>query len=64
MRYLATVVYEDGSTTKLFAKKEDAEGWLDSENNNLEHTTTVTVYDDTTQDVWKITETYIYTQGE
>lgn len=61
MRYIATIVYKDGSSSKLFSKQKDAENWLDSENNNLENETYVTVYDDHGFGEWKLVETYPYT---
>ena len=44
MKYVATVEYADGSKSMSFKKLNDAENWLDSENNNLEYGDAVPQY--------------------
>jgi len=59
MKYLATIKQTYESTSKIFDTQEKAEDWLDSQNNNLEHTTIVTVYDDQ----WHVIKSYEYTSS-
>lgn len=59
MKYIATILYKDGSVSKMFSTTAEAEQWLDENNSNLEHTTIIEEYD---QNWWKIGG-FIYTQG-
>ena len=60
MKYLGTIKQHYDSSSRTFDTQKDAESWLDSQNNNAEHTTVVTIYDDN----WEIVRSYIYTKGE
>ena len=60
MKYLATIKQHYDSSSQTFKTEKEAISWLDSQNNNAEHTTIVTVYDDD----WKEIDSYIHTQGE
>ena len=46
MKYKATIYYETGPYSQNFRTINEAAQWLDSENNNLENTTTIESYDD------------------
>ena len=60
MKYLATIKCHYDSESRSFNKEEDAKSWLDSVNNNMEHTTTITILDDN----WKVIGSYDYTLGK
>lgn len=60
MKYLATIKQHYDSSSRTFNSQKEAESWLDSQNNNAEHTTVVTIYDDN----WKEVDSYVYTQGD
>ena len=59
MKYLATIKLAYDSSSKSFNEQKEAESWLDSQNNNDEHTASVIIFDDS----WKEIDSYIYTQG-
>ena len=60
MHYLATIKMHYDSSSMMFPTEKEAKEWLDSQNNNLEHTTIVTIYDDK----WNEIGSYVYTEGE
>ena len=60
MKYLATIKQHYDTSSRSFDTEKEAQSWLDSQNNNAEHTTVITTYDDN----WKEVESYVYTQGE
>ena len=60
MKYLATIKQYYDSSSKSFDSEDKAKEWLDSQNNNAERTTTITIYDDN----WKEIGSYIHTQGK
>mgnify|MGYP006896768932 CR=1 FL=1 len=60
MQYLATIVYGNDETTMMFKNKGKAQQWLDENNNNLEHTTIISEYDDN----WNFVSSYEYTKGK
>ena len=60
MKYLATIKQHYDSSSRMFNSQKEAESWLDSQNNNAEHTTVVTIYDDN----WKEVDSYVHTQGD
>lgn len=57
MKYLATIQFKYGSSSMSFRTQKEAESWLDSQNNNLEHTSIITVYNDN----WEEIDSYVYT---
>ena len=59
MRYLATIKYGADSWSQLFNTADEAEQWLDENNNNLEHTAVVDELDDN----GKIVDGYVYNKG-
>ena len=59
MKYIATILFADGSMSKTCSTAAEAQQWLDENNNNLEHTTIIDEYDN---NWWKVGG-YIYTQG-
>ena len=59
MRYLATIKLGTDSSSKTFSTIKEAKDWLDSQNNNLEHTTIISELDDR----WRITDWFYYTDG-
>ena len=60
MKYLATIKQHYDTSSKSFKSKKEAEDWLNSQNNNYEYTTVITVYNDK----WEEVDSYIYTMGE
>lgn len=60
MTYVGTIKFGQDTSSRSFKTDKEARTWLDSENNNLEHTTIITVYDDE----WKEISSYVYTEGE
>lgn len=58
MKYFATIKVNDGSFSTMFKTQEEAETWLDAQNNNYEHASTVTIYNDN----WEETDSYAYTK--
>ena len=60
MKYLATVYFPNGMHSEEFPTVREAEGWLDSQNNNLERLTTVQEIDDTGNEV----DWFVYTEGQ
>ena len=46
MQYIATIFLDVGSKSQTFASIQSAAEWLDSENNNHEHTSMIETYDD------------------
>ena len=41
MHYKATIYFDNGPISRIFPTTAEAARWLDSENNNLEYTTTI-----------------------
>ena len=60
LKYLATIKNFYDSTTMMFATEKEATQWLDENNNNLEHTTIISKYDDN----WNLITSYEYTKGK
>lgn len=60
MHYLATIINKYDRTTMMFKSISKAEEWLDSNNNNLEHTTLIEEYDDN----WNKIGGFVYTEGK
>ncbi len=59
MRYLATIKLGTDSSSKTFDTIKAAKDWLDSQNNNLEHTTIISELDKS----WHIVDWFYYTKG-
>jgi len=59
MRYLATIKLGTDSSSKTFDTIKEAKDWLDSQNNNLEHTTIISELDKS----WHIVDWFYYTKG-
>lgn len=59
MRYLATIKLGTDSSSQTFNVIGDAKDWLDSQNNNLEHTTIISELDDK----WNVVDWFYYTEG-
>ena len=59
MRYLATIKLGEDSSSKTFDTIKQAKDWLDSQNNNLEHTTIISELDKN----WHIVDWFYYTEG-
>lgn len=60
MTYLATIKMKDHSHAQSFKTKKEAENWLEKENNNLENTTFIQLFDES----WKLIDTFYYTYGK
>ena len=58
MQYKATIYFDTGPISKVFPSSVEAARWLDSENNNLENTTTIEAYDNEGNK----TDGYFYTE--
>jgi hypothetical protein len=59
MKYLATIKLGEDSFSKSFDAEQDAQNWLDEQNNNLEHTTKIDIMDNK----WNLIDSYMYTEG-
>lgn len=59
MIYVASIRYPHTTYGQAFKCLKDAEMWLDSQNNNLELTTTIETYDDN----WQKKDMFYYTEG-
>lgn len=59
MKYLATIKFGKESNAQSFDTIKDAEFWLDSQNNNAEHTTIIAQVDDK----WIVQDWFYYTKG-
>lgn len=60
MHYVATIINGYNRNAMSFKTEKAAEEWLDANNNNLENTTTIDVYDDN----WVKKDGFIYTEGK
>ena len=60
MNYIATIYYGEDNHSMSFKSISAAERWLDENNNNLEHTTTIDEYDDN----WVKCGSFTYTKGK
>ena len=58
MIYKATIIKNGTARARLFSTMSEAAQWLDSENNNLEATTTIETYDEAGQK----TDGFFYTE--
>lgn len=59
MKYIAQIKLGTDSFSRSFESVKEAKSWLDSENNNIEHTTTISEVDDK----WNVVDWFVYTQG-
>lgn len=59
MKYLATIKYGTDSHSQSFNNVKAAKEWLDSQNNNEEHTTVIAEMDDK----WNVKDWFYYTKG-
>ena len=59
MKYLATIKFGSDSSSQSFESLHAAEKWLDTQNNNLEHTTIIYEMDDK----WNIVNSFYHTEG-
>lgn len=59
MKYLASVMYKDGSQAKLFKDEKEAKAWLNVETKNGKFKSTIDVMDDKGNYV----NNYVYTEG-
>lgn len=57
--YRAVLLTGGDSISKIFYSTVDAENWLDSQNNNMEHTSYVQELDPN----YRVLDWYYYTQG-
>jgi len=62
MKYLATIKLAYDTSSQTFDTQKEAEQWLDSQNNNNQHTAIVTIYDNS--EGWIMKDWYVYNQGE
>ena len=59
MKYLATIKFGEDSHTQSCNTIKEAKDWLDSQNNNAEHTTIISEVDEN----WNIVDWFYYTEG-
>ena len=59
MKYLATIKFGEDASAQTFDDIKSAKNWLDSQNNNLEHTTTIAELNEE----WIIVDWFYYTIG-
>ena len=59
MKYLATIKGYYDSESRMFPTEKAAQQWLDENNNNLEKTTIIEMFNDS----WEKIDRYIYTEG-
>ena len=60
MKYIATIKFGENSSSMSFNNIGAAKDWLDSQNNNGEHTATISEVDDK----WNVVDWFYYTKGE
>lgn len=59
MKFLATIKFGEDSSSQTFDTIRKAKNWLDSQNNNLEHTTIISELDNK----WNVVDWFYYTEG-
>lgn len=59
MKFLATIKFGEDSSSQTFNTIGEAKDWLDSQNNNLEHTTIISELDNN----WNVVDWFYYTEG-
>ena len=59
IKYLATIKLGADSSSQTFNTIHECKTWLDSQNNNLEHTTIISELDDK----WNVIDWFYYTEG-